>query len=257
MGKLDWLLDHREHIIIGADWRIKQKQVLELPRWYYPPEPNVRAYFDARRGLGEMPEMTQDDWHDVREHIKRDPVAFLWHFCFLKDRDTRRKHLCTPTAAQLIIVWRIAVLIHHQLPVRLDLLKERQGGLSWLFEQVIYWMIYSREHVGALSLAHEKGAAQRMFSYLRETHWWMPRELRPSVLRDSRGELYLAETDEDVRDGGDEGQDSFAIVQTAGNEFAGTGTPVQILHLSEVGKWHKVVADPGILYVSSCRLVAP
>lgn len=205
--------------------------------------------------VADVGDITDDDWADVRAHLELDLIAFVWFFCFFKDRNSRSKRIATPSSPQLALLWRIMYLVDEDVPVRAALLKERQGGFSWVICQVVLWRICFNQHLNALHVAHDKKTTNRIFSYLKEGHEWLVDAIRPEKVVDTKGELHLLNPDEDARRAGDIGQDSRTFCDTAGNNFAGTGEPVQIAHASEVGKWHKVCADPETVYTSFANAI--
>jgi len=245
---LQWLFDTSRPIIIeDSSWRDKREQVLALPHWFYEPDDEVKAAFAWMRKEGPKPEKIA--WEKVRAHIKKDFIAFFWHLCFYKERDPpRRLLLATPTVSQLILAWRFMRLVHEKKPVRLDLLKERQGGFSWELTQIVGWITCFHERQAALQVAQDKETTRKVFRYLRDLHEWLPSELRPAAEYSTRTELVLREKRAE-RERGNLGLDSSVDVQTAGNDFVGTGQPVQVLHVSEIGKWHEV-CDPEVVYTS-------
>lgn len=252
--ELAWLLDTSKNLVIeGADWRKKQEQVRALDPWFYTPTERVRHIalcLSGKRTDADL-EISEEDWEEIRVQCEDDAVFFVHFFCFYKDRDPpRRKKLAYLSASQLAVLWRFMCQVDEGLPVRIALLKARQGGFSWLFCQLVLWMLCFKKHIGALCMSHEKKATQRIFGYLKEGHSWLPQELRPTKDYSNRNELSLR-TPEKLRDlGHDEGQDSVAIVDTAGNDFPGTSVPIQFAHVSEIGKWHKVCSDPEQIYTS-------
>jgi hypothetical protein len=264
---LDWLLDvGRPLLIEDASWKRKQEQLRALPKWFYEPEPHVRDFLLALRGEGPTPGIIDDElWEDVRRHIEGDPddpinrpgdfIAFLWFFTFYKNRDgRRRKELATPTSPQLAWAWRFMVLVDAGVPVRIDLLKTRQGGFSWVIAQAVLWILCTRKNIGALCVAHEKVASQRIFTYLKDGHEWLPDEVRPQKEHSSKNELFLRNPIEAERQEGDVGQDSIALVQTAGTDFVGTAVALQAAWVSEIGKWH-VVCDEEQTYTSMVNTI--
>lgn len=252
---LDWLLDVTLPLIIDdKGWRKKRDQVMALPKWFREPSDHVKQVFAWLRREPGVIEPQSIDWQEVKAHIEKDFIAFLWHFCFFKTRDPPvRLELATPSASQLILAWRFQVLWHKNMPVRLDLLKERQGGFSWLITQMVGWLTFFVPRQGALQIAQDKETTKRVFRYLKDLHEKLPTQIRPADEYSSRTELVLREAKEE-RLKGNEGLDSTITVATAGNEFAGTGQPIQILHISEVGKWHEV-CDPNILATSLINAV--
>lgn len=237
---LDWLWDTGRPLVIDdKSWRDKQEQVESLDKWFFEPPEHVQAIFEAWRSDAEI-EMDDQDWDDVQDHLSQDPVAWVWFACYYKNRGHgRKKEKATPTAAQLAVLWRFAVMVDEGMPVRLALLKARQFGFSWLFSQLVLWLICNNQHINALCVAHDKKSTQAIFRYLKDGHEWLKRQIRPLVDASSKNELYLRNPDTEARDAGDVGQDSRAIVDTAGNEYAGTAEAVQVAWASEIGKWDK------------------
>lgn len=263
---LEWLFDiGRPLMIEDATWKRKQQQLRALPLWFYEPEDNVKAFLLYLRGDGEEPEVVNDHlWEDVRRHLEGDPddpvnrpgdfIAYLWFFTFYKDRKSRRKVIASPTAPQLAWAWRFMLQVDAGVPVRLDLLKTRQGGYSWEHAMAMLWIVSTRRNIGALAVAHEKVASQLIFKYLADGHEWLPDEIRPMKERGNKNELFLRNPNETERREGNVGQDSVAIVQTAGTDFVGTAVALQCAWLSEVGKWH-IVCDPETIYTSLANAI--
>lgn len=254
-GHLRWLLDIEIPLLVeDASWRKKQEQVKALPRWFYEPEPEVRAFFDWLVGLGTVPVLTPELWAKVKRHIQHDFIAYLHHFCFYDDRDTRVTKLAQPTASQLTVAWRFMCLIAAGVPVRMDALKTRQAGISWLLCQIVAWVVMFRENMGSVQAAHDAPTSKVVFKYIKDAHEKLPNELRPLHEYSSRTELTLRNPDPEQRRAGNGGLNSSAVVRTAGTDFLASGHPVQVLHCSEIGKWHKV-CDVETVYTSVVNAV--
>lgn len=239
-ASLGWLLNTGLPLVIeGAGWREKQRQALKLPRWFYKPRPEVREFFQAVVD-GLEPEPNDILRELLEDHFKRDLVAFLWFGTSIRDRDTRKRIRPDWTPGQLCIAWRVMALVDEGKQVRLDLLKERQGGFSTLFSNIVYWVVAFHENIGALQAAQDKDTTKQLFRYVYEVFEMQPRWLRPAKRYSSRMELDLTEPNEEKRLAGDRGLESNIQAQTVGKDFIGTGLPVQVLHASEIGKWHKV-----------------
>lgn len=257
MGKTkrpDWLLDVTQPLVIeGPGWRDRVEEVLALPRWFYPPDPEVKEFFDAVHA-GKDPTPNSKLAAMVQEHVSQDLVAFLWHCTSIRDRDTRRRVRPDWTPGQLIIAWRVMQTIHLERPVRLDLLKVRQGGFSTGISNIGYWFAGFRKHIGGLQAAQDKDTTRQVFSYVKEVFEHQPEWLRPSKRYSSRLELLLEEPKEEERLAGNRGLESSLAAQTAGKDFLGTGQPIQLLHVSEIGKWHRV-CDPEVTYTSVANAI--
>jgi hypothetical protein len=252
-----WLTDVERPLIIGCDWQRQQALVRALPRWFYEPTLDVRRFFDALRAkdIETIKELgTEEVWKQVWAHVRQDFVAYLWHFCFYKNRDTRAKQLASPTSPQLSIAWRVMSMRHAKVPVFIDLLKERQGGFSWEMANLVGWRVMFNRNQGGLILAHDKVSTTTIFKYLKDAHEWLPDELRPKKQYSTRTELTLRNPKEEERRAGDVGLDSSALVQMAGSPFPGSGQPIQVMLCDEVGKWDKV-CDPEETYTSVINAV--
>lgn len=260
---LRWLTDIERPIIIDdSSWQTKQAQVLALPRWSREPAPTTRKIFDwcrlsheqrIERNQRKMPIESEAELAALRNHLVHDPVAYLWHFCYYRNRDEALRQVATPTPGQLVILWRFAKLLEANQPVRMDLLKARQGGFSWLFTNVCGWVIFFHRMIDGLAAAQDKQTSGRVFRYLRDAYDLLPPALRPEAQHSTRLELLLRRSDspdDDDEEGEDDlGQESSLTVQTPGNDFVGTGQPIQLLHVSELGKWDKV-CDTEVTYTS-------
>lgn len=233
-------------LLKGKDWREKVAQLQALPKFFYTPTDEVTRAFASLRGEAERFDIGDELWDEIREHVRRDPVAYIWHLCFHKNRDTRRLEIAHPSPGQTAILWRFSVLVAAGIPVRLDLLKERQGGFTWLFTNLSGWVIFFNEHLNGLQSAHDDITSKRIFMYLREAHEWLPKTLRPAKEYSGRKELVLREKEEE-RLLGNVGMDSGILVQTAAAPELGTGQPIQLFHASEIGKWK---GDPVNTYTS-------
>ncbi len=247
IGDITWLTDvDRDLVIEGRDWRRKVAQLQALPHWFYTPAVVVQDYLDGVR-RGEKPEITDDGWAQVKAHIEGDFLAYLWHFAYYKNRDTRALEMATPTPAQIAAAWRIMECIAAGRPVRFDDLKTRQSGKSWFYMNLGAWVISFHNRIVGVHAANDKDTAVDVFGYLKEAHEWLPDPLRPKKEHSSRKELVLREPDEGLRRLGFVGQDSRLIVKTAGTDTLGTGSPVQFAVGDEVGKWP---GAPGVAYTS-------
>lgn len=243
-----WLFDVSQPIIIDDHrWREKQAFVLGLPRFAHEPKDNVRRVLTALREMkrGQQMTWTEGDVADVREHIQKDLVAFIWHLALYRDRDRPKRVVATPSPGQLVLLWRIQRLIDLGMPVRIDLLKQRQGGFSWLFANIIAWIVLFHPLIAAVCAAQDILTSKTIFQYVQSAYRLLPPPLRPTAEHDSKMELSLRKKGDD----GDMGLESSVSVQTAGKDFLGTGQPIQVLHASEIGKWHKV-CDTDTTYTS-------
>lgn len=240
----DWLGDiHASLVIEGPLWRARARELKALPHWSVKPSRNVRAYFRVVDEAGvQPPSIPEDLAAEVKEHYERDLVAFLWYGTSIRDRDTRRRQKPVWQPGQIAIMWRVALTVRADLPVRLDLLKQRQGGFSTLFANIEYWIAGFHENIGALQAAQDKDTTRQLHSYVKEVYEMQPAWLRPPKRYSSRLELDLTEPDEERRLDGERGLESSITAQTAGKDFLGTGLPLQALHVSEIGKWHQVCA---------------
>lgn len=253
-GDLAWLSDTRAALIIAdKTWRQKQAQLRALPMWFYEPTDEVKAFLERWRS-GDEVEADDPIWRDVNDHLRDDFIAFLWFFTLYKNRDTRRRERATPTPPQLAFAWRLMYVVDSGEPVRIDILKTRQSGFSWIVCQAIYWFIGFRENLQSLIVSHEKPTTQRIFQYMKETWEQLPDEIRPARDTANRNELWLRNKDEAARRDGDPGLDSKGIVDTAGKDFAGSGDAIQVVLADEVGKWDKV-CDPETVYTSMVNAV--
>lgn len=251
---VSWLSDTRTPLIIAdRTWREKQRQLRDLPMWFYEPTEEVARFLAAWRRGDEVAE-GGDIWESVLAHVRDDFISFLWFFTLYKNRDTRKRERATPTPPQLAFAWRLMFIVDSGEPIRMDILKTRQSGFSWIICQAIYWIIGHRENRQGLIVSHEKPTTQRIFQYMKETWEQLPDEIRPPRDTSNRNELWLRVRDEERRRAGEVGLDSKAIVDTAGKDFAGSGDAIQVVLADEVGKWDKV-CDPEVVYTSMVNAV--
>jgi hypothetical protein len=242
-----WLLDTKAPIVIhDKTWRKKQRAVLLRPRWAHEPKPNVRAWLEYRYATRDpskttdLPEVAlADRVDDVREHLTKDFVAFLFACSVFADRNTRKLMRGELTPGQLVLAWRVQAMLDAGVPIRIVFLKVRQAGSSWFWNQFTYWYMGFRENRGVLVLSHEKPTTEQIFGYLRDAYVNMPDELRPHFEHSSTTKLNLNEPMA-KRTKGARGLNSQAVVLTAANKLGGTGFPTQGLIASEAGRYHLV-----------------
>lgn len=251
---LKWLLDVNQPIDLSTKaWRARQKRLQGLPHYGKKPAHEcVRIIFEwcriplderIRTGQTKMPgsgpngEATDEEKALVRDHLREDPIAFIWHFAYYRNREGARREVATPTPGQLVIMWRFYAMIRSGVPVRVALLKVRQGGFSWLIVNLCAWLICFNKLMDGISAAQDATTTKRTFLYLKDTYDLLPVEFRPEKQWSNKTELILRKPDGGF---GDLGQESSLICQTAGRDNLGTGFPLQICHFSETGKWDKV-----------------
>lgn len=251
--ELAWLLDINQPLdLSGPGWRDKQKQVLELPKWFYEPSEVVRDYLlEEPDEHGRPPHIDEEDLEEVQEHLAKDPVAFV-HFCgWFMDRDNRKWKRGRLTPGQLVILWRFAVLWLGDKKIRLALLKQRRGGFSWLIDGgLMSWVHFFHPNRGGISMAQDRQTAQGLLEYLRTTFNRLPPDMKPTKAYNTRNDITLKETNEARIDEGDFGLMSSVYVSSIGTRYVGTGQDVQAVHMSEVGKYEGLGSDPDVVYAS-------
>lgn len=262
---MKWLLGLNESLIIGRNWRQQQKDVVALPHYFFEPSPEVKAVldieWDPETDDSPLSDLIDEETGEenplllaVRNHLGRDPVAFGWYCAWYKDRDTRLwKRDLTP--GQITIMWRFAQAWHAEKPVRLEMLKQRRGGYSFIITVLMCWVTFFRQNRGTMQTANDKDVTDQLQKYVNEIYERLPKELRPAKRYSRRGkELVLEEPDERARMDGRRGLGSVVVQATVGKAFVGSGIDVQALHCSETGKWHKV-CDPEVQFASMTNTI--
>lgn len=114
----------------------------------------------------------------------------------------------------------------HKLPVRLLVLKYRQGGFSTITEGMMFTGVFSRPNSTALVAAHDDDSSENLFRMTKRFEQELPtREKKPTVYS-SRREITWSPP-----------HNSRFMVQTAGNMNLGRSLTLQYLHCSEVAFW--------------------
>jgi len=109
-------------------------------------------------------------------------------------------------------------------PIRLIILKFRQGGVSTWTESVIYGRCRRVPNQAALILAHDPVGTEHIYQMFRRFHEHEIRQL-PTRHLHQRGLAFAPP------------HNSQVTIQTAAKMFAGTSMTLQLAHLSELAKW--------------------
>jgi hypothetical protein len=230
---------------------------MNLPRWAHKPTERVRSWFDYRHAIRDEAKVKEvpvvalegETLTEVRDHLRKDFVAFLHSCAMFAARNTRKLMRAELMPGQLVIAWRVQAMIDAGVPIRIVFLKVRQMGSSWLWMQFAYWYLGFRPNRGELILSHEKDTTKQIFGYLREAWFRMPPELRPAYEHSSTTLLNL-NAQLKKRLAGAEGLNSQAAVLTAKNNLGGTGFPTQGVIGSEAGRYDLVTTSVASLMTS-------
>lgn len=123
-------------------------------------------------------------------------------------------------------------------PVRLIILKYRQGGASTYTEGRIFHSTTMNHLTNSLIVAHEEAASTNLFNMSKMFYDELPNELKPMRKNSNSKELVFENptaSTEEKRD--NPGLRSRIKISTANNEDAGRSATVHNLHASEVAFW--------------------
>ena len=123
-------------------------------------------------------------------------------------------------------------------------LKGRQEGLSTLIQAIILWLTMFNEGFASLLVAHEPGAAGKIFDMSRRAWEHLPWWMRPEKRYEAMGKWLVFDRDDALDRLRHPGLQSSITVQAANKVTGvGVGQTYRAAHLSELPRW----VDPGIL----------
>jgi hypothetical protein len=131
-----------------------------------------------------------------------------------------------PNDQQIRVLEAIASQQEAGVPVRIIILKFRQGGFSTITEATIFREVKGRKNVHGLVAAHNDDSSETLFRMTRRFHDNLPEQDQlPTEYSSKREIVYRAP------------HNSMMRVQTAGNNALGRAQTNQYLHLSEAAWW--------------------
>jgi len=131
-----------------------------------------------------------------------------------------------PNAQQVRVLAAMAAQQEAALPVRIIILKFRQGGFSTIVEAVGYRECDGRKNIRGLVAAHDDDSTETLFRMTKRFHDSMPPERKRKTLYSSKREIVF-----------DAPHHSQIKVGTAGKLGLGRSQTFQFLHLSEAAWW--------------------
>ncbi|HUS92166.1 MAG TPA: hypothetical protein VM695_09975 [Phycisphaerae bacterium] len=139
--------------------------------------------------------------------------------------------------AQLRLHRLVQKLVAEQKPVRVNILKARQEGMSTYCQALQFWICGVKQtHVSGLTVAHDVESVQTLLSMSRLFVDEVPDFLRPELKYNTKNHLEFSERRSDMR------------LATEKNAKAGRSRTLVFVHGSEVAFWGKASQTTTSLY---------
>lgn len=181
----------------------------------------------------DRPPLSESEAVALLAEIKRDPAQALEKLYTIKNKRGRLQTLTLNKTQQFLHeIWEL--LRSRNLPVRIDLLKYRQGGLSTYVDGRIFLATAFRKGITSWKISHDESSVKHLFGMSRLAYDHLPEELQPQTTYSNRTELIFATQRSKT---GTEGLNSQIQILTAKTAQGTRSHMIHHVHNSEVAFW--------------------
>lgn len=181
----------------------------------------------------DRPPLSEEEALEIIRGINRDPGEALENLYTIKTKQGKLQTLrMNNTQRFLHDIWEL--LRAKKLPIRIDLLKYRQGGLSTYIDGRLFLGTAFKKGITTWKISHNEASVKHLFSMSQLAHEHLPDLLRPQTTYSNRTELIFATKRSKT---GQEGLNSQIQILPAKSAQGTRSFTIQNVHCSEVAFW--------------------
>lgn len=167
--------------------------------------------------------------------VRHNPRWAIERFYWIKDKRGRVRPMGKMNPAQLFVHTCWQAMKARKLPIRMEVLKLRQEGLSTYFDARILLDAGFRPGRNAWKISHTKASVSGLFAMTRRGYDHLPEDLQANTRFSNRYELVFAA--DPKKTGGESGLDSQILTLPAESVEGTRSHTIQMAHCSEVAFW--------------------
>lgn len=181
----------------------------------------------------QKPPLTQQEAVSLLKAVRRDPEKALVSLYTIKNKQGKLQTLTLNNTQKIVHrLWERMRL--RGLPIRITVLKYRQGGISTYIDGRLFLDTAFRKGITTWKVSHSEGSVANLFGMSRLAYNYLPAELRPSSQYSNKYELVFQK---DRVKTGEDGLNSQVLTLPAKSVEGTRSFTVHNAHCSEVAFW--------------------